>query len=181
MPEAKLPDIGPALDEFDEERAREILEDAEKAGMRNEVESRIEAWFGGIQDRRRGALFLHRIGSRHALRVALKMLGTDDEEDLVAIAPMFAANFPAYPYWERLSSHRRPKVREAAADAARGVGGRAHLPRLAELLRDPEESVRFSAWISFRGIAPESSEIAYDPRTPSEESIAAAVKLAGTP
>ncbi len=178
LPEFRLPDITSALEAWDEEKAREMLDDADKADMRREAEARIEEWIARGVDPRRAAAFLHRIGSRHALRVALKLLGTDMEPDLVAIAPLLAAYYPDYPYWARLCDHSRPHVRAMAAEAARESGGVAHLAKLAALLNDKEPEVRLSAWFSFCGILPEAASIPYQPAEPTEESIARVVALA---
>ncbi len=178
LPALRLPDIASALAAWNEDRAREMLDDADRADMRREAEARIEEWIASGVDPRKATGFLHRIGSRHALRVALKLLGTDEEEDLVAIAPLLAAHYPAYPYWARLCDHRRPHVRAMAAEAARESGGTAHLAKLAALLNDKEQEVRLSAWFSFCGLVPEASAIPYQPAEPTEGAIARAVALA---
>ncbi|MHC4957860.1 MAG: fused MFS/spermidine synthase [Planctomycetota bacterium] len=173
MPVPTVPDLLPALEAGDRETARLALEMSYGAGLDRQAEQQAWDWYLKRDNKREAALFLHTIGSSKALAAARKLRTPDD---LVALAPVFAAHYPRVGNWERLCTHKEPRVREAAADAAASLAhsedARAFLPALSLLLRDEREGVRLSAFIAFRGIDSAAEKSGYDHRKPADKALA---------
>jgi HEAT repeat protein len=178
MPDVAAPEITPALEAGDVEGARAALERARQADMAGDAEAQIWAWFEASTDPREAVRTLFSVGSQHTLRAALKVLRGGTVEDIAAVAGIFCARYPTLRKWEELCEDPVAEVREAAAEAAKGNGGKEHLPVLAKLLEDPSEGVRLSAFLAFRDIEPGADKLGYDYRKPEPSAVAALVKLA---
>jgi len=178
LPHVQVPELRAALDSGRIAAAREALDEARRADLGDQVEAQAREWWEAQEDKRKAFKVLQKIGSNYILRAALKLRRTGEVEDLVTIAPYFSSIYPDNRYWETLCRHRLPALREAAAYAAREAGNRAHLPALAILCRDEEESVRQGAFLAFRGIEPDAGKVGYDPRMPADNALEALDKLA---
>jgi len=168
-PHVEVPDVAGALAEGDLEAARLALRRARDAGLDQQATRQVARWFKEAEDQRRALAMLESIGSTYTLRAALKLATRPLPENLVAVAPIFARR--AFPHWRRLSEHDAAKVREAAADAAKGTGDRRLLPMLAQLCGDPDRGVRLSAFISFCDIDPRGKQTQYDYNAPSDAAL----------
>ena len=172
VPDVALPDLKAALEAGDAHKARMVLEQARQADMEGLVDDQAWDWFQASEDPKAAALLLHEIGSKMTLRAALHLARKADEAELAVLAPIFCARYPGIKKWEDLCKHPLAEVRVAAADAAKGTGTREHLPVLAEMCRDPEESVRLSAFLSFRDIEPAADGAGFDYRKPETDALA---------
>ncbi|MDH3590440.1 MAG: hypothetical protein OER88_01080 [Planctomycetota bacterium] len=148
LPDVAVPNLAAALEAGDEDQARSILEIARQACVLDEVEDQAWDWFLASEDPRGALGMLHRIDSTKVARAAFKVAKSRQVDDLVAVAPIFCRRYPKR--WEQLCTNSDVRVREAAADAAKGEGGPQHLPMLAKLCGDEAEQVRLSAIIALR-------------------------------
>ncbi len=179
LPDVSVPNLGDALEAGDEERARQILEIARQACVLDEVEDQAWDWFVKSSNQGEALSLLHRIDSTKVLRAALTVANSRKEDDLVAVAPIFCRRYPGK--WEQLCRSTSVRVREAAADAAKGEGGPRHLPTLAKMCGDRAEQVRLSAIIALREHIPDVDQTAgYNYKDPSKESLAKLIELAGS-
>lgn len=178
LPEVPLPDVRGALAAGDVEAAREALERAAQADLGGVVDEQVWEWFQDAEDPGAAVAVLDAIGSTATMRAALKVARRGTAEDLVALAPIFCRRYPTSRKWEQLCRHALSQVREAAAEAAKAHGTRAHLPALAKLCADRDDGVRLSAFISFRDIEPAADKVGYDPRDPATKAVEALVRLA---
>ena len=169
-PALAIGSVRAALDAGDLGEARALLAAAYAAGRDVGADADRAAWEWWEQSSDAAAAFpsLVAIGSRHALRAALRLFGGGTPEGLRAVAPYFAQWHPANDHWARLTRDDDPGVREAAAAAA---SARAHLPELATLCGDPSEDVRLAAWLAYRAIAPEAEASGYDHRAPTPQAL----------
>jgi spermidine synthase len=182
LPEVAVPDIRPALEAGDEEGARAILDRARQADMGDQVDLSVWEWYEAESEKRSAFRLLVAIGSAHTLRAAGRLVRSSEAEDLVAVAPFYCSRYPTAQAWgENLCRNPDPQVREAAADAAKEHGTRAHLAELRRLCEDPEAGVRSSAFISFREIEPLADETGYDPDAPTAAALKALADLAAKP
>jgi spermidine synthase len=173
MPVVALRDPTAALEAGDEDQLREVLLDAECGAVGAGFDKAVWAWWKESNDQRGATLMLHRVGWRHALRAARRVVGKGVPHDLIALAPVFAAAYPADATWERQCGDRDEAIRAAAAEAARGNGSRAHVPQLVKMCSDPSQAVRTGAFVSLEGIVGTAmSETGFDPAAPTPESLA---------
>ncbi len=176
-PNVEIPDVAAELERGDVTAARLALQRARDAGLNQQVTRQLAKWFKKSADQRQALAQLESIGSTYTLRAALKLAAKGLPENLVAVAPIFARNV-AIARWQRLCEHAASKVREAAADAAKGTRNRRFLPALAELCNDPDRGVRLSAFISFCDIEPAGKATQYDYNAPQKPALDRLRKLA---
>ncbi|HEX5136713.1 MAG TPA: fused MFS/spermidine synthase [Planctomycetota bacterium] len=177
VPEVPVPDIRPALDSGDEDAARAILDRARQADLGEAVDRAAWEWYEAQPEKRTAFKLLMAIGSAHTLRAAGVLVRSSDEEDLIAVAPYYCGRFPTASTWSSLCQSASAQVREAAAEAAQSRGSRAHLKDLLQLCKDPDSSVRLSAYLAFRTIEPKADETGYDPDQPNEKTLKALADL----
>jgi len=181
VPRIPIPDIRPALDAGDEEKARAILDRARQADLGEAVDRAAWEWYDAQEDKRSAFPLLVAIGSAHTQRAAGRLL-VGDEEDNIAVAVFFCERYPEMSVWAtNLCASPYAQVRAAAAEAAMRHGSRAHLPELLRLCSDLEQDVRLSAFLSFREIEPKADDTGYDPDVPTEKALKALADLVGTP
>ena len=178
-PHPAPPDLTPALEAQDGEAAAATLQMARSAGLGKRMETVCGQWWEQQADQRRAALFLYRIGSDKALWAARRMRSDDDK---IALAVIFAANYPRFRDWERLCSDRKSRVKEAAADAAATLAhadqAHAFLRPIGPLLNHDDEGVRLSAYLAFRAIHPDAEAAGYNHLKPNPKAIAILIGLA---
>ena len=179
LPNVKLRDPTEALNASDEEALRALLLDAECGGMLKQFDKAVWAWWKSHDDPLAATLMLHSAGWRHSLRAARQIAGRNARADLVRLAPLFAAVYPADRTWERLCGNRHVEVRMAAAEAARAHGSTAHVAHLVDLCRDEQQAVRTGAFLSLEGIiGPAVATAGYDAAAPTPEALAKLEALA---
>jgi len=181
VPSVALRDPTEALRLGQEEELRELLLDAECAGLMADFDTAAWSWWKEQTEKASAVVMLHNAGWRQSLRAARQVAGREMAADLVMLAPVLAAAYPADSTWARVCQDRRAEVRVAAAEAARANGTRAHVDALIELCRDPSQEVRTGAYHSLQGIVGEAVEkTGYDPADPSAESMERLEALHGT-
>ncbi|MEM8886106.1 MAG: spermidine synthase [Planctomycetota bacterium] len=172
LPDVTLRDPSASLMAWDELALRDDVLDAECAQLDQELDKVIRGWWEKSDDQLRATLLLYNVGWRGTLRVARKLAGTGDRDQLRGIAVVFAAAYPEDRTWERLCAHRHESVRMAAAESARVHGTRAHVDQLLSLLSDKEETVRTGAYQSLIEILGEDvKSTGYRPDNPTPEAI----------
>jgi len=171
-PAIALRDPTDALDRASEEEVRELLLDAECAGLVAQFDKIVWAWWNEHVAKAEAVVMLDAAGWRQSLRAARRVAGQNRPSDLVVLAPLFAAAYPHDVTWERMCEDRRADVRGAAAEAARAHGSRAHVKSLAMLCEDPSRDVRTGAYHSLQGILGEVvGQTGYDPADPKPDSV----------
>ncbi|MFQ5845681.1 MAG: spermidine synthase, partial [Planctomycetota bacterium] len=116
MPELDLPEAGPLIEAGDLPALRRLFELARATGREDLVEGEVGAHLDRTADLGAAASLVDEVGSRHALRAALRLRARGGTGDLVAAAPILCRRM--VPAWRRLCRHAEGRVRAAAADAA---------------------------------------------------------------
>ena len=178
LPRVKLADLVEALNQGDFVTARERLQAGRAAGRGREMDRQAWEWWQSAEDPREAFRGLFEIGADSVVRAARKLYGKGRTEDLVAVASYFCSLYPdTRSQWPLLCQHQVTEVREAAADAAKEHGSRAHAPLLARMCADPAQQVRLSAWLALRDLMPEVEASGYDFKSPTPESLAALQRM----
>jgi spermidine synthase len=177
-PSVELRDPTPALEAWDVDEVQNLVLDAACANRTQEFDDLVLVWWEACDDQLRAVILLDTAGWKRSIRVARKLAGRGVPEELIALAPLFAAAYPADRTWNRLCSHRSGSVRIAMAEAARAHGTQEHVSNLVTLCEDPDSGVRTGAFHSLQAILGEAVRATgFDPKNPSPEAIAKLKKL----